>query len=159
MFNSEFITGGLYRINKYVFDDDNSNRDKYLIVLHVDPDNVFIIDTLTTSNNHSIYNITKFGCQGNGQFFFIPKNELITDQSYYFDIDTYIFFKDNIRKEQISKFDKLKSHSKLAIAPLGNLSLGVLRQLLLCMIQSGKIPSGINQIIIDELKKLSINPN
>ena len=126
MFNSEFITGGLYRINRYVFDDDNSNRDKYSIVLHVNPENVFIINTLTTSKSHSINNVSKFGCQGNGHFFFIPKNEVITDQSYYFEIDTYIFFKDNIRKEEKSKFDKLKSHSKLAIAPLGNLSLGVL---------------------------------
>lgn len=157
MLNSTLLTGGLYRVNNYVFDDDLSNKDKYMIVIHVDSENIFIVDTLTTSQNPTKIQVSKFGCQSKPfHFFYFPKHVLITNQSFFFDLDTFIFFKNNIRKEELTKFEKLKSNSKLAIVNLGNLDTSILKALLLCMIQSGAIPMGINQIIIDELKKLSI---
>jgi hypothetical protein len=156
MLNPILVTGVLYRVNNYVFDDDLSNKDKYMIVIHVDSENIFIIDTLTTSQNHTKSIVSKFGCHIKPfHFFYFPKLNRITDLSFFFDLDTYLFFKNNIRKEEISKFEKLKTNSKLAIAYLGNLNTSILKELLLCMIQSGSIPIGINQIIIDELKKLS----
>ncbi len=143
--------GLLLRINDYKFEDDGSTRDKYAIVLWINNDEAYLIHSLTTSQNKSGFPAEHLGCQvyRSVPYFFIPQGQVIGDQGYSFDKDTFIFFNNNVRKASLQKFkDAAKSIFKLA--PLGCLTSEELKRLLKCILKSRQIEISV----FDELNAL-----
>jgi hypothetical protein len=141
--------GSLIRVNHYEFDDDGSKRDKYMVVLYHDAQQALIIDSLTTSKSKGASG-TNFGCSIHNNlipYFLFPANHVIGKDNYFFDLDTYIFFKDNIRMEPISKFDKQVALSIFGIAKLDELSNADLKRLIKCALKSKFVPIGIANIL------------
>lgn len=144
-----FTAGSLIRINEYEFDDDGSRRDKYMFVLYNDNEKAFIIDCLTTSKNKGVI-ASNSGCSiynNKIPYFFFPANQIIGTWNYFFDLDTYIFFKDNIRLEEISKFDKQVARSIFGIAKLDQLKEPDLKRLIKCALKSKFVPMGVVNVL------------
>lgn len=139
--------GLILRIKNYKFEDDGSSKDKYAIVLYTNEHEAFLIHSLTTSQNNLSVPATAFGCSvyNNIPYYFIPKNQVIGNQNFSFEKDTYIFFMNNIRKETFVKFDKAAAASLFGITPLGTLSDEELKRLLKCALKSKYITLHIQQ--------------
>ena len=132
----EWKAGLLLRIRNYRFEDDQSFKDKYAIVLFVNDDNAYLIHSLTTSQNSRNFPAGNYGCSVHqGIPYFIPQNQVIGDEAYFFDRDTFIFFGNNVRKEPINKFDAA-SKTLFGIATLGVLSTDELKRILKCALKS-----------------------
>lgn len=136
--------GLLLRINDYKFEDDGSKRDKYAIILSVNDEEAWLIHSLTTSQNKLNFPATHYGCQVHHHtpYYFIPKDTIIGDQGFSFDKDTFIFFRNNVRKVSLDKFKKA-AVSIFQMAPLGKLSADELKRLLKCMLKSSFLEQGI----------------
>src|SRR5690348_17044247 len=93
--------GLILRIKNYKFEDDNSVRDKYSIVLYTNENEAYLIHTLTTTQNNLLVPGLRHGCSvhQNIPYYFFPKELIIGDNNFYFEKDTFIFFRNNIRKE------------------------------------------------------------
>jgi hypothetical protein len=59
----EWKPGLILRIKNYKFEDDGSTRDKYAIVLHTNKEELYLIHSLTTSQNNLAVSGTHYGCQ------------------------------------------------------------------------------------------------
>ena len=105
--NDSYHERHLLRIEDYEFQDGNGVRDKYMIVLNRSEDSAFIIHTLTTKQAQG-FNPLNSGCfnKSNISFFYIPKGEVIGEQGFSFELDTFVFFANNIRKEPLKAFEK-----------------------------------------------------
>lgn len=144
-----FTAGSIVRVNEYEFDDDGSKRDKYMVILYHDNEKALIIDCLTTSKSKGV-TASNFGCSIHNNkipYFFFPANHVIGKGNYFFDLDTFIFFKDNIRLEEISKFDKQVSLSIFGIAKLDELTTADLKRLIKCALKSKFVPIGVANIL------------
>jgi hypothetical protein len=97
----------LLRIEDYEFQDGNGIRDKYMIVLNRNEDSAFIIHTLTTKQAKG-FNPLHTGCvnKNNLSFFYIAKNEVIGENGFLFELDTFIFFANNINKQSLKVLEK-----------------------------------------------------
>jgi len=140
-----YTAGSLVRVNNYEFDDKDEQRDKYLIVLHHDEQNAGIIDCLTTSKSGGVASIN-FGCSihdGKYPYFFFPSKHVIGEGNFYFELDTYIFFKNNIRLEPISKFNQHVAKSIFGLVKLDELSKDNLKRLIKCALKSKFVPIGL----------------
>ena len=95
----EWKRGLILRIKNYKFEDDTS-KDKYSIVLYVDDKKVYLIHSLTTSQNNPGVPNLKYGCSvyKNIPYYFIPQGQVICNQEYYFEKDTFIFFSEQCQK-------------------------------------------------------------
>lgn len=124
----------LLRVDDYEFLDGEGSRDKYLIVLNRSDDSAFIIHTLTTKQAKG-NNPETFGCKtkGNLSYFFIPKRHIIGESGFYFELDTFIFFTNNIIKQSIKSFSKYEIEFKDVVPK------AVLKQLIDCMLNSSSI--------------------
>lgn len=144
-----YTPGSVVRVNEYEFDDDGTKRDKYLIVLYTDEEKALIIDCLTTSKGKGVAT-THFGCTiHNNKFpyYFFPAGQVIGKNNYFFDLDTYIFFKDNVRLEAISKFQKQMALSIFGIAKLDELAVEELKRLIKCALKSKFVPIDVANIL------------
>ena len=114
-------SGQIVRIKDYRFEDDNSTRDKYSIVLYANNQFAYLIHSLTTSQNNLGVEINNIGCSVHNGFmpyYIFPKNITIGDNGFYFEKDTFIFFKSNVRKEDFVKF-KTAEKQLFGIVELG----------------------------------------
>lgn len=145
----------MLRIKNYKFEDDGSERDKYTIILTVNSAEAYVIHTLTTSQNRGILQAVHAGCQvyKHVPYYFFPAGHVVGDQGYFFDKDTYIFFTNNIRKEQLEKLQNAAQQSAFSLVPLGKLSSDELKRLLKCILKSSQLP----QDVIAELESLKNN--
>ncbi len=86
--------GLILRIKEYRFEDDQSVRDKYSIVLYTNDSEAYLIHSLTTSQNNLNVPGTKFGCSvyRNIPYYFFPVGQIIGDEGFFFEKDTFIFF-------------------------------------------------------------------
>lgn len=102
-----FIARNILKITDYAFQDNNGIRDKYMIILDRDAENVFIIHTLTTSNSNG-FDPKEIGCYTKNKisYFYFPKNISIAENGFSFDKDTFVFFVGNIRKESLKILEK-----------------------------------------------------
>jgi hypothetical protein len=69
-------SGLIVRIKDYRFEDDNSTKDKYSIVLYANDEFAYIIHSLTTSQNNLNVEVKSIGCslhKGFLPYFFFPK--------------------------------------------------------------------------------------
>lgn len=142
-----WTAGLILRIRNYKFQDDGTSKDKYSIVLYANDGEAYLIHSLTTSQNNFAFPETAFGCSVylGTPYYFIPKDQVIGNQNFSFQKDTFIFFMNNIRKESFSKFNKAEAASLLGIAHLGTLSNEELKRLLKCALKSKYIPKNIQQ--------------
>jgi len=141
----KFTPGLILRIKDYKFEDDGSTRDKYSIVLYADDEQAYLIHTLTTTQNQLAVPGAAFGCSvsNNIPYFFIPKGQVWGDAGFSFDKDTFIFFLNNVRKEQMEKLQKAAAASFFGVAMLGTLSKEELKRLIKCALKSRFVPEEI----------------
>ena len=139
--------GHLLLIEEYQFQDGNGSKDKFLIVINRNDEFAYVIHTLTTSQNHLHLPSQNFGCSvaGTIPYFFIPKNQELGEKEFAFEKDTFIFFRNNIRKENLSSFLK---YSDKKIVLKERLSSSFLKRLLKCMLKSNFIDLNIEQELI-----------
>ncbi len=144
-----FAAGSLVRVNEYEFDDDGTKRDKYMIVLYNDTHKAMIIDCLTTSKAKGTQHLNP-GCSihdGRFPYFVFPAKHIIGEANFYFELDTFIFFKDNVRLEPISKFNKQVALSIFGLVKLDELSNENLKRLIKCALKSKFIPMEVAGIL------------
>jgi hypothetical protein len=120
-----------------------------LIVLNRNDEFAYIIHTLTTSQNKLNLPSDNFGClvSGNIPYFFIQKNIELGERNFSFDKDTFIFFRNNVRKESLSSFLKYNENNLILKEKLSN---SFLKRLLKCMLKSDFIDLNIEK----ELQKI-----
>lgn len=150
MDNIWYKPGSLVRVNEYEFEDDGSKRDKYMIVLYHNNTNALIIDCLTTTKNKMGVPAQHKGCAVHNNklpYYFFPALQVIGKQNYYFDFDTFIFFKDNVRLEPIAKFDKYVALSIFGLVKLDELPAEELKRLIKCALKSRFVPNNIATIL------------
>lgn len=97
----------LLRIADYQFQNGDGTRDKFLIVLNRNDEFAYIIHTLTTSQPNG-FDPKKYGCHRikNISYFYFPKDLVIGENGFKFTSDTFVFFRDNIRKEELKVLSK-----------------------------------------------------
>ncbi len=138
--------GLIVRIKDYKFEDDNSTRDKYSIVLFTNHQEAYLIHSLTTSRNNPGISGLKYGCSVYNRlpYFYFPAAQIIGDQNFSFDKATFIFFSNNVRKEA---FEKLEAASKkiFGLISLGVLTNGELKRIIKCALKSNLLPKQIEQ--------------
>lgn len=137
-------TGLIVRIKNYKFEDDNSTRNKYAIVLYANDHEAYIIHSLTTSKNNPGVPASQFGCSvyQHIPFYFIPQGQIIGNDNFSFDCDTYIFFSNNVRKESYIKFEAA-SKTLFGLVQLGVLNNEELKRIIKCALKSRFIAANI----------------
>ena len=136
--------GQILRIKDYKFEDDGSTRDKYAIVLCTNDKELYLIHSLTTSQNNRFFPGIHYGCSVHMgvPYYFIPAERSMGDQNFYFKKDTFIFFQANVRKESYEKFEKA-SKILWGVVSLGFLSDEELGRIIKCALKSKFIPLNI----------------
>lgn len=139
--------GHLILIENYQFQDGNGSKDKFLIVLNRNDEFAYIIHTLTTSQNKLQLPSENFGCSvsRNIPYFFIQKNTALGEHQFSFDKDTFIFFRNNVRKENLASFLKYNENTIIVKEKLPKL---FLKRLLKCMLKSDFIDLNIEKELI-----------
>lgn len=139
--------GHLVLIEDYEFQDGNGSKDKFLIVLNRNDEFAYIIHTLTTSQNKLNLPSDNFGCSvvGNVPYFFIQKEVELGKNKFSFSKDTFIFFRNNVRKENLSSFLKYDKSNLILKEKLPN---SFLKRLLKCMLKSDFINLDIEKELI-----------
>jgi hypothetical protein len=150
--NDSFQERHLLRIDDYEFQDGNGTRDKYMIVLNRNEDSAFIIHTLTTKQAQG-FNPEKSGCctKQTFSYFYISKNEIIGENGFCFELDTFIFFANNIRKESLKSLEK---YPKENIVLKDIVDKRFLKNLIDCMLNSNFITSEQADSLLKTRKEL-----
>lgn len=141
--------GLILRIRNYKFEDDQSIRDKYSIVLYTNNEEAYIIHTLTTSQNKLALPTENHGCSvaKNIPYYFFPSNHVIGDKAFSFDKDTFLFFMGNVRKEMHSKFEQAAAQHIFGVVELGVLEPAELKRIIKCALKSNFIPENIATLL------------
>jgi hypothetical protein len=141
--------GLILRIRNYKFEDDQSTRDKYSIVLYTNKEDAYIIHTLATSQNKPVVPADNHGCSvsGNIPYYFFPSQHVIGDKGFFFEKDTFLFFMGNVRKEMCSKFERAATQNFLGVVELGLLESAELKRIIKCALKSNFIPEDIATLL------------
>ena len=141
-----FLPGNLVRIKDFQFEDGNS-RDKYLFVLLRDGTAAYVISSLATSQNKINVSATKSGCYYDPRistYYHFPAGEVIGTGDFYFDKETYIFFRNNVRKIPVADLNQyVSSTDPFAIAHVATLRDEELKRLLQCVVTSTFTPEDL----------------
>lgn len=142
--------GQILRIQNYKFEDDGSTRDKYAIVLYTNDEKVYLIHCLTTSQNNLSVPASAYGCSVHNHvpYYFIPQGQVIGDEKYFFEKDTFIFFMNNVRKELFYKFEAA-SKKIFGLVTLGVLTNEELKRLIKCALKSNFLTADIEKELKD----------
>lgn len=142
----QWTDGLILRIRNYTFNDDNSVRDKYAIVLHANDNEAYVIHSLTTSKNNPGVPAVHYGCSvhRNIPYYYIPQGQLVGNESFCFESDTFIFFGNNVRKESYAKFEAA-SKVLFGVIRLGVLSADELKRIIKCALKSNYLPESIER--------------
>lgn len=138
--------GQILLIKNYVFEDDGSSKDKFSIVLHCNETSLYLIHTLTTSQNKQDLTGVSYGCSvKNGiPYYFIPAGQALGEEAFSFTKPTFITFYHNVRKESFERFNTYAAKSGGNII-VGKLSKDELKRILKCVLKSKSIPMGIER--------------
>ena len=145
---TDLSPSAIYLYKNYTFEDDQSQKDKFTIILHSTPIETFIIHSLTTSQNKLQLPEVNYGCsiiRDGFPYFFIPSGKIIGDKQFSFSKNTFIFFANNIRKEPIEKFQK--AQQQLRLTYFGHLLPDELKRILKCALKSKLISKEIVGIL------------
>ncbi|HUS03645.1 MAG TPA: hypothetical protein VMY77_18020 [Chitinophagaceae bacterium] len=140
--------GLILRIKDYKFEDDGTARDKYSIVLYTKDEEAYLIHSLTTTQNNLSVTALKYGCsihKGNLPYYYFPKDQIIGNENFSFEKDTFIFFQANVRKEPFAKFETAAKKSVFGLITLGLLTNEELKRILKCALKSKFIPLEIEK--------------
>ncbi len=141
-----FLPGNLVRIKGYQFED-GTQRDKYLFVLLRNDATAYVISSLTTSQNKMNVSAAQSGCYLDSRistYYHFPAGEVIGTGDFAFDKETYIFFRDNVRKLAVNDLSLYASiKDPFAVAHVATLSKEGLKKLLQCAITSKFTPTGL----------------
>ena len=142
----EWKSGLILRIKDYTFEDDQSVRNKYAIVLYANKEQAYIIHSLTTSQNNKDMPALQYGCSVHHfiPYYFIPQGQVIGDESFCFEKGTFIFFGNNVRKESTAKFEAA-AKKIFGLVTLGVLSNEELKRIIKCVLKSNLIPADIEK--------------
>ncbi|MEY3241850.1 MAG: hypothetical protein RIR11_3289 [Bacteroidota bacterium] len=147
-----FLPGNLIRIKDFQFEN-STTRDKYMFVLLKNDTVAYVISSLTTSQNKMNVTARKTGCYYDNRvstYFHFPANELIGSGDFYFDKDTFIFFRENVRKIDIADLLKYADpQDPFAIATIGTLTTEGLKSLLVCVLNSTFTPVGMKAELME----------
>lgn len=145
----EWKPGQILRIRNYKFEDDGSTRDKYAIVLCTNEKEAFLIHSLTTSQNNLAVPGMQHGCSvyKTVPYYFFPKEKVIGDQQFFFSSDTFIFFRNNVRKELFSKFEAAEK-ILCGVVCLGILSTEELKRIIKCALKSRFLPADVEKELL-----------
>jgi hypothetical protein len=145
----EWEPGLIVRIRNYRFEDDGTTRDKYAIVLFANNEALYLIHSLTTTQNNLVVPGIQYGCSVHKKipYYFFPKDHRVGNENFSFEKDTFIFFNSNVRKEHYAKFE---AASKLlfGVVHLGILSKEELKRIIKCALKSKFIPLEIEQELL-----------
>lgn len=148
-----FTVGSIIRVKDYEFED-GSTRDKYLIVLFRNNTEAYIINSLVTSKNKLHLSGLQHGCnvsEHNGlkiPYFFFPENIVLdTATGFFFDMDSFVFFRTNVFKASIAQLLQKYSNTPFGIIELGNLGTSELKRLLKCLLKSTFISNDIKILL------------
>jgi len=129
------------RINQFDFEDGGQSRDKYLIGLCANSNELFYIYSLTTSQNSRNLTPNGSGCnveQGIPYWYFAPRDHLDA-QGFFFDLPTYIFFPNNVRKHSFAELSRMGTQgSPFGVVKLAQLDDKTLKRLLKCVLKAKK---------------------
>lgn len=147
-----FTERHILKITDYAFQDGNGIRDKYMIVLNCDSENVYIIHTLTTSQSNG-FNPQKIGCHTKNKtsYFYFPKGIVVAENGFSFDKDTFVFFVANIRKESLKD---LQNYPTTNVDLKGKMNKKCLKELIDCMLNSEHITAEQADCLIKTRKTL-----
>ena len=145
-----FDPGSILLIKNYTFNN-GEFKDKFCIVLHADDKTSIIIHCLTTSKNKFGVSNQNFGCSihdGIPYFCFPAFYEIERSQDFYFEKDTLVFFKDNIREKEISELQSSDVILKC------KLSKKTLKRIIKCILKSRYTPQRLAKVL--ELVKVDL---
>jgi hypothetical protein len=118
-----------------------------LFVLLRDDVAAYVISSFTTSQNKLNVSATKSGCYFDKRistYYHFPAGEIIGDGNFSFDKETYIFFRDNVRKVGVSDLLQYVNPSDpFAIASITTLKTDELKKLLQCVVNSTFTPGDL----------------
>lgn len=141
-----FAPGNLVRIKDFQFEDGNT-RDKYLFVLLRNDSSAYVISSLTTSQNKFKVSATGSGCYFDlrtSTYFHFPAGAIIGDGNFSFDKETYIFFRENVRKLEVATLTNYASTTDpWAVAAITTLKNEELKKLLQCVVSSTFTPEDL----------------
>ncbi len=140
----EWKPGLILREKDHKFDD-GTIRDKYLVVLFVNKQQAYVIQSLTTSKNKLELPAIDFGCRVHNHripYFYIPAGRIIGDQDFAFEKDTFIFFNQNVFIQPIAAFENAIKKF-LGLIELGVLSNEDLKAFIECALTSNFVPGNI----------------
>lgn len=141
-----FVPGNLLRIKDFQFENGDS-RDKYLFVLLRNDTVAYVISSLATSQNKLRVSATKSGCYHDARistYYHFPAGEVIGTGNFYFDKETYVFFRDNVRKIPIADLSLYASATDpFAIAHVATLKMEEMKKLLQCVVNSTFTPADL----------------
>ena len=148
-----FKAGSIIRIQDYEFED-GSTRDKYLVVLFRNETQVFIINSLVTSKNKLNLSSLLHGCnvaEHNGlkiPYFFFPENKVLdSDTGFFFDVNSFVFFRTNVFQSTIADLRRKYAVSTFGIIELGNIGISELKRLLKCLLKSPFVARDIKTLL------------
>ncbi|MDX2278113.1 MAG: hypothetical protein NW218_00935 [Saprospiraceae bacterium] len=141
-----FAPGNLVRIKDFQFED-GSTRDKYLFVLLRNDDGVYVISSLATSQNKMNVSAIRSGCYYDTRistYYHFPAGEVFGDGNFSFDKETYIFFRENVRKIEVADLTSYTSITDpFAVASITTLKNEELKKLLHCVVTSTFTPEDL----------------
>lgn len=141
-----FAPGNLVRIKDFQFEDGNT-RDKYLFVLLRNDGGAYVISSLTTSRNKMNVSATRTGCYHDSRtstYYHFPAGEVFGDGNFSFDKETYIFFRENVRKLEVADITNYTSaNDPFAVAQITTLKNEELKKLLQCVVSSTFTPEDL----------------
>lgn len=141
-----FAPGNLVRIKDFQFEDGNT-RDKYLFVLLRNDGGAYVISSLATSQNKMNASATGSGCYHDPRistYYHFPAGEVFGDGNFSFDRETYIFFRENVRKLKVADLMSYASTTDpFAVAFITTLKNEELKKLLQCVVSSTFTPEGL----------------
>lgn len=105
---------------------------------------LYLIHSLTTTQNNLSVPGLQYGCSVHNHvpYYFFPAGHSIGDQDFAFDKDSFIFFRNNVRKELYSKFEAA-TKTLFGLVHLGTLSAEELKRIIKCALKSRFIAQDI----------------
>ncbi len=139
----EFEAGCIIRIKNYQFEDGNGQKDKFLLVVAIDNENLTFIRTLTTSKQKIPDSKVHHGCSnsedGVFSFYIFEQGREICTNKYCFPKHTFIYYQNNVLELSIADFRA----KKYEIEVKGVLHYNEYKRLIKCMQNSKHIKRGI----------------
>jgi hypothetical protein len=142
-----FEAGNILLIKDFQFEDGGEPKDKFLIVITVNPDKMTFVRSLTSSQQKIPDNKVKHGCCNSSDGIFshyvFEKGRIICDNNFAFRKNTFIYYNNNVLQLSIPEFHVKQYNISIA----GTLTTHEYQRLIKCMKSSGHIKRGVKRII------------